>query len=65
VRAGSGTRTLAYAAPFYDEDGVYHDHDPNVSSSTLTCSNGHKWAESSKSPCPAPGCDYGKAASGG
>jgi len=40
-----------YSPPFYDEEGKYHDHDPNSSSTSYSCSNGHTWAESSRSSC--------------
>lgn len=36
---------------FYDEDGMYHRHDPNTRSESFTCSNGHSWVRQSKGSC--------------
>ena len=36
-----GIVTLVGYCPYYDEDGKYHSHDPNVMTSTYTCSNRH------------------------
>jgi len=57
VRILPGTSTLMYSAPFYDENGVYHDHDPNHHSGGYRCSNGHQWRVSYQASCP--NCDYG------
>ena len=51
VEVGVTSRTAAYYAPFYDEEGKYHDHDGNVGSTRYSCSNGHQWSESSRSSC--------------
>lgn len=51
VYVGRGTTTLIYSAPFYDEDGKYHNHNPNINTTEYSCSNGHKWVEHSKSHC--------------
>ena len=59
--AGGGWVTLMGGGePWWDEDGVRHKHDPNRATTPFACSNGHQWGESSLTPCPAPGCDYGK-----
>lgn len=42
----------------YDEEGKYHSHDPNWRTASYSCSNGHSWKESTRSPCPAEGCPY-------
>ncbi len=52
VMPGSGSVTLAYYQPFYDEDGIYHNHDGNTTFIPYTCSNGHSWEESSRGSCP-------------
>ncbi len=46
--------------PYYDDEGEYHDHDPNTHSAYFYCSNDHKWVECSTQPCPNPKCDYGE-----
>ena len=46
---------------FYDEEGDYHDHDPNTRSCFYTCSNGHQFWTKSKAPCPNTECDFGTA----
>jgi hypothetical protein len=44
---------------YYDETGVYHNHDPNILSTTYRCSNGHVWTDlSSVTPCPALNCTW-------
>lgn len=43
VYPGMTTRTLAYCQPFYDEEGNYHHHDSNVSTTEFSCSNDHSW----------------------
>ncbi len=39
--------TLIAAHPYYDEDGNYHANNPNISSASYSCSNGHRWTEES------------------
>ena len=51
VTIGPGYSTLAYAAPFYDEEGRHHHHDPNVHTSEYSCSRGHSWAEVHRGSC--------------
>lgn len=36
---------------YYDEDGRYHDHDPNFTTTGYRCSNGHEWKEHYRSKC--------------
>lgn len=38
-----GYVTLLYCQPFYDENGRYHNHDSNMTTSAYECSNGHSW----------------------
>jgi hypothetical protein len=51
VYEGPSSTTCMYSPPFYDEDGKHHDHDPNTSTTSFSCSNGHKWSESSRGSC--------------
>ena len=37
---------------FYDENGKYHYHNPNVTSSEWHCSNGHHGVNSHYHKCP-------------
>ena len=48
VTPGAGTSTLMYCPGYYDEDGRYHSHDLNTSSTSYSCSNGHRWTEVGK-----------------
>ena len=57
--ATTGTMTLMAHQPYYDESGVYHNHNPNRFSSSWSCSNGHCGGRSILIPCSAAGCDYG------
>ena len=45
VYPGLGMETLMYCAPFYDEQGAYHHHDLNITTSKFTCSNSHTWEQ--------------------
>jgi hypothetical protein len=53
-----GSSTLIGSQPFYDEKGIYHDHNPNSYIQHYACSNGHHWIESVKVQCP--NCDWGE-----
>lgn len=57
VYPGAMVSTLLGFTPFYDEKGDYHIHNPNRTTVTYTCSNGHKWKVQQKSECPS--CSYG------
>lgn len=59
VDKGHGRRTLMGTTSGYDENDTYHNHDPNWSTSILTCENGHKIKRSTQQSCPANGCDFG------
>lgn len=59
VYPGPASVTCMGYQPYYDEEGVYHDHDPNWRSRNYTCSKGHDWVDSYQAKCPAEGCDYG------
>jgi hypothetical protein len=48
--AGSGFQ-------YWDEVGVYHNHDPNTAVSSYRCSRGHFWTVKSRHPCAA--CNFG------
>lgn len=50
--------TLMYCAPYYDEDGNYHNHDMNTATTSYNCSLGHSWTVSRKGECAS--CDFGK-----
>jgi hypothetical protein len=43
--------TLAYSEPFWDEEGRYHNHDPNTVTTHYECSNGHSWTVATRSKC--------------
>ena len=53
------SKTLMYCARYYDEEGVFHNHDYNTVRSSYSCSNGHRWSSSGKGACSADGCDFG------
>lgn len=58
VFPGGAFRTSMGWSTFYDESGAYHSHDPNWTTHEFTCSNGHRWGESSIRQCPADGCTW-------
>lgn len=49
--------TLMAGLPYYDENGKYHDHDPNITTTGYECSNGHVFEIKSRKKCMS--CDYG------
>jgi len=51
VYPGMTTCTAMWSQPFYDEDGKYHHHDANSSTTSYSCSRGHRWSESSRASC--------------
>lgn len=57
-----GTRMtlLGGQTPWYDEDGDYHDHDPNWRRQSFSCSKGHAWETKFMRPCPTSTCGYGR-----
>jgi hypothetical protein len=57
---GGASTTLMSRSPFYDENGVYHSHDPNVTTQSFRCSNEHNWTEKFHSACPAKNCEWNK-----
>ncbi len=56
VYPGLQTSTLMGGTTWYDEDGEYHNHNPNRSAQAFRCSKGHDWYEYSYSNCPS--CSY-------
>lgn len=57
IHGGRSTlMSAAISAAHYDEDGVYHRHDPNYTDYAYSCSNGHKWTVRKYSKCPS--CDW-------
>lgn len=60
VREGVSSTTAMWYAPFYDDDGDYHVHDMNYTTTEYTCSNGHQFNVNSSHPCPNTNCNWGK-----
>ncbi len=54
---GAGMTTLKYCPPYYDEDGKFHSHDSNITTSNWSCSNGHRFTIKSSGSC---WCGWGK-----
>ena len=44
VYIGSSWSTLMNSTSFYDKEGRYHYHDPNITTTGYRCSNGHEWS---------------------
>jgi len=58
VFSEGGSVTLMAWTPYWDEDGQYHNHDPNWHTYGYRCSEGDYWQDSILVPCPAG--DYPK-----
>ncbi len=48
--------TLLGFYPSFDKDGVRHSHDPNATTASYRCSNGHIWNVKTYNSCP--NCDW-------
>jgi len=48
--------TLIGYYPYHDEEGVYHDHNPNATTSLFCCDKGHSWQVKTYATCP--GCGW-------
>lgn len=46
IQIGTSVSTAMHRTPYFDEDGEYHNHDPNYTTTEYSCSNGHKWKAS-------------------
>lgn len=58
VYVGGTFSTAMMFNAFYDEDGVYHSHDPNVRTTQYSCSRGHHWSVESAPECSVEGCAW-------
>lgn len=56
-----GMTTCMGTHAYYDEDGVYHFHDPNAHIGNYECSNGHSWSVKTYFKCRVKGCGYNAA----
>jgi len=55
IQIGATRRTAMGVHKYYDEDGNFHLHDPNTSTTFCTCSNGHNFQIEEKDFCPLCG----------
>lgn len=53
--SGGCTVTLMSWETYYDENGYYHNHDPNITTTAFKCSNGHYYKIESKKGCQSCG----------
>jgi hypothetical protein len=58
VYPGLSTTTLMGWFPYYDEEGNYHNHDPNIHTTAYRCSNEHRWIIKEQLGCTTPNCTY-------
>lgn len=56
VYIGWSRSTLMHFTPYYDENGAYHYHDRNTTTTDYSCSEGHQWSEGAKPKCAS--CDW-------
>ena len=57
VSIGATYVTAGGYSPHYDENGVFHSHDWNERTMTLSCSKGHHGKRVWQTACHAPDCD--------
>ena len=58
LRSHGGSSTLMAAQRYWDEDGILHVHDRNITTTGYECSNGHLYSEKTGSPCPVQLCTF-------
>lgn len=58
LQLSGGSMTLMCNQPFYDVNGHYHNHDPNIFTQNWSCSNGHGGDIKSSHSCYVPGCNF-------
>jgi hypothetical protein len=51
IQVGGSSKTCVHCPPFYDEEGAYHCHDRNTTTTDYCCSNGHAWVKQSTGSC--------------
>ena len=51
------TTAMAYHT-YYDEEGRYHQHNPNRSTARLSCSKGHELVHVFQPGCGVEGCEF-------
>jgi hypothetical protein len=51
VNPGMAMETCMGVDSYYDEEGRYHRHDPNITTQGFVCSNGHSWYTKTPSVC--------------
>lgn len=56
VYIGGTFVTLMSVFSYYDEDGNHHTHNPNTSTTNYSCSNGHKWSDSTEGSIQSSSC---------
>lgn len=52
VYPGMTTTTCMAVSSWYDEDGNYHRHNPNTTTTHYSCSRGHEWTETQRGDGP-------------
>jgi hypothetical protein len=55
---GSVTLHVDQPEVYYDEDGVFHVHDPNWQVQSYRCSNDHQFSARRRQGCAADGCQF-------
>jgi hypothetical protein len=58
IHEGYSMSTALYSRPYYDEKGVYHNHDGNIATTFYTCTKGHQWTAREQNRCPAEDCAW-------
>lgn len=57
ISVGGSFVTCMGSSHYFDEQGAEHRHDPNETSTSYTCSNGHSWTGKEYRKCAA--CGWG------
>jgi hypothetical protein len=50
---GPSYTTCMGGQQYYDGKGNFHNHDPNIHTTSYYCSNGHSWEYKEKVECPS------------
>ena len=54
----TSSSTAMYSQPFYDEEGNYHNHNRNTTTTVFKCSNGHTFVRKGHAGCKVKDCTF-------
>ncbi len=53
-----GSMTHMRTSKYYDEEGLYHNHNSNRITKTYYCDKQHRWEQTLRIECPVKECNW-------